>query len=189
VSEVLWPIPSEKGRTKPGIHSTADNLGAQLTQSLVRLQKHPLLPWNQALRRAIFHAVLQKAVARRVDRVPPGRRTVLPACWGTWWQQTCAGQLFWWTNCRSYTLRHILTQGRSNKDILVKQCGCFNQSSTFFSQQLGHALAHSCKCRRKEFERNPYQIRLASFCPQQNQKISGTPCPSSSSGGEVSGGT
>jgi hypothetical protein len=68
MSEVLCVIPSRE-RAESGTHSTADNLGAQAVQSLVRLQRHPLLPKKQA-KKGVFHAVLQKAVARRVDRVP-----------------------------------------------------------------------------------------------------------------------
>lgn len=182
--------PSEQS---PGIHSTADNLGAQQSSRLCACRG--ILCYPRSRLGMAFSCRPAEAVARRVDRVPPARRTVPPAAAAAAEERggnrLAQGNYFGGRlveRIAEATPASHLTQGRSNEDIPVKQCGCFKQqSNTFFSHQLGHALAHSCKCRCKEFERNPCQIRLGHLHPA-DQNFSGTPVRARYPGG-VNGGT
>jgi hypothetical protein len=140
---------------------------------------------------------LAPSVARRVDRVSPARWTAPPAAVATeerGGSRLAQGNYFGGRIAEAklpktaHTPASHLTQGWSNEDIPVKQCSYFQkQSSMFFTHQLGHALAHSCKCRCKGFERNPCQIQ-PSFAPSKSEFFPG-PRPSSSSWGKVNGGT
>lgn len=105
MSKVLWP----SIRTKSGIYSTADNLGAQLSSRLCACRGHPLLPWKQA-KKGHFSGRPAEAVARRVDRVPPARRTVPPAAAAAEERgdsRLAQDTLFWWNELPKLHLRHI----------------------------------------------------------------------------------
>jgi len=135
-------IPSEQ---KPGIHSTADNLGAQLPGRLCACRDILCYPKKQAKKGHFFHA-------RPAEKQLLGGWTGFPLVDGPFprllrnvgGSRLAQGNYFGGRIAEATPASH-LTQGRSNEDIPMKQCSCFNKSSTFFSHQLGHALAHSCK--------------------------------------------
>jgi hypothetical protein len=196
VSKVLWP--SVKGEQSPGYI-----LQRTTWASSVQSVRHPVAcalaeassaTLENRLRRGIFQAVLQRQLLGGWTGCPlpdgpfPRLLLLLRNVVTADLRRThyFGGRLV--ERIAEATPASHLTQGRSNEDIPVKQCSYFQkQSSMFFTHQLGHALAHSCKCRRKEFERNPCQIQ-PSFAPSKSEFFPG-PRPSSSSWGKVNGGT
>jgi len=166
MSEVLCVIPSrERAEQSPGHILQRTTWAPRLSSRLCACRGILYYPRNK-LRRAFFHAVLQKAVARRVDRVPPGRRTVPPAAAAgeeRGGSRLAQGNYFGGRIAEATPASH-LTQGCSNEDVPVKQCGCFNKAacSSHINWTCPRPLVANVK--HKEFEHT-----------QQNQNFSGTP--------------